>query len=77
MLNYYSFRTHGEYLTAVKEGAKVELEVNGEASIPSAKMAEEIAREWQKEYEDKLCPALYGVRPIQGRYNRYEAYRIA
>ena len=43
MLNYYSFRTHKEYLMAVKEGAKVELEVTGEAYIILPKMAKEIA----------------------------------
>ena len=76
MLNYYSFRTHEEYIAAVKEGAKVALEVDGEAFISSPKMAEEIAKEWQKEYEEGLCIALYGVRPIAGKYCCYEAYRI-
>lgn len=77
MLNYYSFRTHEEYLAAVKESAKVELEVTGEAFILSPDMVQEIAKEWQKEYENKRCSALYGVRPIPGKYNCYEAYRIS
>ena len=76
MLNYYSFRTHKEYLMAVKEGAKVELEVTGEAYIISPKMAKEIAEEWREEYENGISLALYDVRPIPGAYNRYEAYRI-
>lgn len=77
MLNYYSFRTHEEYLAAVKESAKVALEVEGEAFILSPKIAEEIAAEWKEEYENGLCSSLYGVRPIAGRYSKYEAYRIA
>lgn len=76
MLNYYDFRTHEEYLAAVKLGAKVELEVTGEAYILSPRMAEEIAKEWQKEYEEGISSALYGVRPIPGSFNRYEAYQI-
>ena len=76
MINYYSFNSHEEYLTAVKEGAKVTLEVDGEASIISPKMAEEIAREWREEYDSGLCSSLYGVRPVPGKIHRYEAYKI-
>lgn len=76
MLNYYSFRTHKEYLAAVKEGAKVELEVTGEATILSPQMAKEIEDDWRNEYEEGYSLALYGVRPIPGSYHLYEAYRI-
>lgn len=71
MLNYYSFRSHEEYLAAVQLGAKVELEVTGEANILSPEMAERIVAQWR---EEGICDT--GLRRIEGTYHRYETYRI-
>ena len=73
LLNGFGFTIRGDALLEYKE---VELEVNGEARLPSQEYADLIAKRWKDEYDKYKYVTLYGVRPISGRPGWYETYII-
>ncbi len=55
----------------------VELDVKGWAIITSSRVVKAINEKWAEEYRMGICSSLYGVRPVEGKYHMYEAYKIA